>query len=976
MTVTQLGEALLLLACSFVVGGLPLTGWATRLVSGRRLAELGTGNIGVSAAFMHGGSLAGMLAVAMEAGKGVFAVLLARSLFPAEAAWALIALLALVAGRYWLGRGAGTTNVVWGCVVYDWSVALLVLIIGGISFTLLRERVWGRTGLLLLFPLIVALHRQDRAEALAAIALSSLLAWIYQQIPDDLDLAPEAVAADSRRMFKFFRGDRALLSLNQPLEPGKVGNKAATLAQLRRWGYSVPMGWVLPPGDDPEPLIEFLQPSPERPLVVRSSAIGEDTEQASAAGQYRTVLRITSRSALLNAIAECQGFYDQPLAAQYRQDRGLAEAGMAVLVQEQVKGVFSGVAFSRDPLQGDLDGVAIEALPGEASRVVSGQTTPEQYRVFFPRAEATPELAPGAELESDPEAIARIEGEPGDLPPPLIRQVALLARELEARFHGIPQDIEWSYDGQTLWLLQARPITNLFPIWTRKIAAEVIPGVIHPLTWSINQPLTCGVWGKLFSLVLGPRARGLDFQQTATLHASRAYFNASLLGQIFRRMGLPPESLEFLTRGAPLSQPSPLTLLKNLPGLLKLVGRELNLAADFQQDCQEIFVPVLNTLRQRSPAELSPPELLARLERILMALEAATYFSILAPLSAALRQALFRVPDSQLDTSENPETASLRSLRAIAEASRHLLSDLDQLAPQSASLFAVLAEHADGQGILDQLDQFLERYGYLSQVATDIAVPTWKEDPRPVRELFTQFLLNPPATPTNAPAKPPSWTVQQVQARVDLKGRVATVYNQLLAHLRWTFMALEQHWLAAGHLQAPGEIFLLKFGEIRRMIEREEPSWHQQLPQLIQRRRSQLAQDQTVAMVPQVIYGNTTGPLELNLSHWQASAQIQGIGASPGQVEGRVKVLHNLQQLPDIPPDTILVVPYTDAGWAPLLARAKGLIAEVGGRLSHGAIVAREYGIPAVMEVPHATQRLRDGQQVRIDGRRGIVEIL
>ena len=98
---------------------------------------------------------------------------------------------------------------------------------------------------------------------------------------------------------------------------------------------------------------------------------------------------------------------------------------------------------------------------------------------------------------------------------------------------GIPQDIEWSFDGQQLWVLQSRPITTLLPIWTRKIAAEVIPGVIRPLTWSINRPLTCGVWGDLFTTVLKDRAADIDFSQTATLHYMRAYFNATLLGDIF-----------------------------------------------------------------------------------------------------------------------------------------------------------------------------------------------------------------------------------------------------------------------------------------------------------------------------------------------------------------------------------------------------------------------------------------------------------
>jgi len=148
-----------------------------------------------------------------------------------------------------------------------------------------------------------------------------------------------------------------------------------------------------------------------------------------------------------------------------------------------------------------------------------------------------------------------------------------------------------------------------------------------------------------------------------------------------------------------------------------------------------------------------------------------------------------------------------------------------------------------------------------------------------------------------------------------------------------------------------------------------------QVPQRVARRRSQFQQDSQLTSIPPVVYGNTP-PAVLDFSFGPPLQQLRGIGASPGQAIGQVKVLRNLQAIPGIDRNTILVVPYTDAGWAPLLARAGGLIAEVGGRLSHGAIVAREYGIPAVMEITNATQRLQDGQQVHIDGQQGTVDIL
>ncbi|MDX2096465.1 MAG: glycerol-3-phosphate acyltransferase [Leptolyngbyaceae cyanobacterium bins.59] len=969
MTWVEVSPILAVLLSSFLLGGLPLINWLSWLLTRQCLSQVGTGNISVSAAFYHGGKPLGILAVLSEALKGIVAVLLARSLLPAQPAWELVALIALVLGRFWIGQGAGTTNVVWGYVVHDWVVATLTLILSSVGFAIVSDRRKLKFAVLGLFSLLTVLRNPtDPATRLAAIALAIVLAWIYTRMPDDLDLSPEAAQSGSKNMARFLQGKGSIPSLDQTLTVEQVGQKAATLSQLKRWGYPVPEGWALPVNSNPDKLVAFLTPSSDHPLVVRSSAIGEDSEQASAAGQYETVLAVTNREGLIRAIAQCRDSYHQPSAVKYRQDRGISSAGIAVLVQRQVKSVFSGVAFSRDPIARQGEAVLIEAVAGPASLVVSGQVTPETYRVEIPAIQSTSE-----DWRLPAKITLPVEGT-GSIPTNLIQQVAWLSRNLEQRYHGIPQDIEWTWDGETLWLLQSRPITTLLPLWTRKIAAEVIPGLIRPLTWSVNRPLTCGVWGQLFTIVLGFRANGLDFNETATLHYSRAYFNASLLGQIFLRMGLPPESLEFLTRGAKFSKPPILSTLRNVPGLLRLVGREFRLEKDFQRDEKQYFLPSLE-LFDRQPAEMLPlPDLLTRINSILALLQVATYYSILAPLSASLRQSINKVQDTELDNRCTPEVSALRSLQDLARQARAIFSSRDVSQLTRPTLFAALAETPEGTQILQQFDAILHQYGYLSEVGTDIAVPTWREEPDPVRELFTQFFLTPPEV-RNPPAQTRS-VVKGVQRRLDLKGRVTEVYSRLLAELRWSFVALERHWLSSGLLSKPGDIFFLEFSEIRQQIEEPNAGLTDRISALITHRRSQREQDSQLPAVPYLVYGNTPPPPLNPVSQIQSNQQIQGIGASPGQVEGTLRVLLTLQTIPDIGAETILVVPYTDSGWAPLLARAGGLISEVGGRLSHGAIVAREYGIPAVMDIPNATQFLKDGQRVRIDGQRGLVEIL
>lgn len=974
MTLTQVWGLLLILILCPILGGLPLIRWITRRLTGKDLAKMGTGNVSVSAAFYHGGQAVGILAVCSEALKGIVAVLLARYFFPADAAWEIVALIALVMGRYWRGKGAGTTNVVWGYIAHDWVGAGLIFVISGAIFTLLRERRSGKLGVLVLIPLMTALrHPLEGSRIGATVILSVLIAWIYQKIPDDLELPTATVQGDSRQMFHFFRSDRAILTLNQILHPDKVGAKAATLSHLSR-SYPVPPGWVLPPGDDPAPLIELLNPSPDTPLIVRSSAIGEDSEFASAAGQYESIANVTSKAALEQAILRCQNSYNAPNALRYRQDQGVAEQSMAVLVQVQVQGVFSGVAFSRDPIARQGDSVVIEALPGMASSVVSGQITPEQYRVTLSSTvpeSLNPESSdPGSSQNSSgwilPDDLSLEVAGSGEVPPRLIQQVAFLARHLEEHHHGVPQDIEWSYDGHQLWVLQSRPITTLLPIWTRKIAAEVIPGFIHPLTWSVNRPLTCGVWGDIFTIVLGDGARGLNFTKTATLHHSAAYFNASLLGQTFQQMGLPAESLEFLTRGAKFSKPPLGSTLRNVPGLWRLGQRAWRLEKDFNQDVRQHFDPAFVNLSQ-PPEQLPIALLFRRIEQILDLLKRATYYSIMAPLSLALWQALLKVEG--LDQQQLPEVASLRSLQAIAARATF---------PQPTLSFSDLASTSAGQGVLQEFDRFLQQYGYLSDVATDIAVPRWKDSPQILQNLLMEYLVNPKqyaSKEMSAGQHRPTWKTKQVQRRLNLKGQVTTVYSKLLAELRWSFVAMEQRWLTEGLLTEAGDIFFLKLDEIKHVVA-DDPDLRYRLPHLIAERKSQLESDRQ-ATPATLVYGNEPPRLApASFAPLQATQQLQGIGASPGEAEGWIVVVQNLQSIPPVSRETILVVPYTDSGWSPLLAQAGGLIAEVGGQLSHGAIVAREYGIPAVMNIANATQKLQNGQRVRIDGRSGIVYIV
>ncbi|BAZ43971.1 pyruvate phosphate dikinase PEP/pyruvate-binding protein [Chondrocystis sp. NIES-4102] len=967
MNLTPIWGSLTVLIICPLLGGLPLIDWITYTLTGKNLAQLGTGNVSVSAAFYHGGKLAGIAAIVSEAAKGIIAVLLTRLFFPIGSAWEIIAIIALVMGRYWIGKSAGTTNAVWGIMTHDAIAGGLVWLTSLIGFTIIRDRALGKYGALVLLVVIVGLRHPNNPEyAFSIVGLASLLAWIYQNIADDLDLVANTGEASSQKMFRFFQGDRSIVTLNSKLKANQVGAKIANLSLLKRLGYPVVDGWVLRPGEDCQNLVDALNPTPQDPLIVRSSAIGEDTATASAAGQYLSILDVTDRQQLMAAIINCQSSYLDSSAVEYRRRHNQPTADIAVLIQKQIAGVYSGVAFSRDPVDRSSNAVSIEALTGKATKIVSGKFTPQRYRVIIPEASATETTISVIEENNTDESI----------PHTLLESVALLAREMEELFEGLPQDLEWTYDGDKLWLLQVRPITTLQPIWTRRIAAEVIPGKIRPLTWSINQPLTCGVWGKLFTIVLGDRARDLNFEQTATLHFASAYFNVTLLGTIFRRMGLPPESLEFLTRGEKFSKPPITSTIKNIPGLWRLFKREYNLWHDFDRDRTGLFTPILSELQSQPAIHLSPAEIITRINTILGLLDKVTYYNILAPLSLAIRSAILKVNSNQLDQSQAPEVKAVKTLAAVASDTRKLLATESITFDSSASLFAHLAETPEGASIMDRFNLWLQEYGYLSEVATDIAIPRWQDQPGISKEMFTRFFFDAhgakqvQSSPTISNQ---SWQAKIVQNRLNLKVQVGDIYNRLLAYLRWSFLALGQQWCKMGLITATEDIFFLKLEEI---VAITQTVTDQQPQKLITQRKEQWLRDKELTYMPKLVYGKPEAAFWTTPEIADSQFKFKGIGTSAGEIEGVIKIVTSLQDSSKIDRQTIIVVPYTDAGWSPILARAGGLISEVGGRLSHGAIIAREYNMPAVMDIANATKLFQDGQRVKINGQTGIVEML
>lgn len=431
MTLIQVWGCLLIFVLCPLLGGLPASEWLNQHLP----APLGK----------HWTDGKALFGLGVEASKGIASVYLAQYYFPQDPTWWLIALIALVCGQFWLRQSKQILGVVAGGMIYSWQIAFLMLLIGGISITLLRERRLGRLGLLVLFPMLVGLYTQQSSQVIAAMGLSFLLAWVEEQLSQSTSpssthtssgvLSPLDRANDAH-LFGFFQRDRNIRTLDHPLNADQVGHMAATLSQLKALGYPVPPGWVLPPGDDADPLLQLLNPSPAQPLMLRHEVIRAPPLDASPPPE--PIVQITSRRALAQVMGACRTAYSATPASPQSQDRGVA-----VMVQVQVKGQYSGLAWSQAPQTSDPTTVVIIGGPG--SIPAEGLTHPltQQIRVSAPEEGNLPALS------SSP-----------SLPPQLVQKIVTIARTLETHFDGIPQQIEWSDDGSTLWLLAVNAIQS------------------------------------------------------------------------------------------------------------------------------------------------------------------------------------------------------------------------------------------------------------------------------------------------------------------------------------------------------------------------------------------------------------------------------------------------------------------------------------------------------------------------------------
>ena len=772
--------------------------------------------------------------------------------------------------------------------------------------------------------------------------------------------------------------------------------------------------------------------------AVRSSATAEDLPDASFAGQQDTYLNIIGETALLDAIHRCWVSLFTDRAILYRSQNHFShrDVQLSVVVQQMVMSEMSGILFTADPLTGHRYTIAIDASFGLGEALVSGIVSPDTYRVdkrsktIIERQIADKHVAiyPDKEGGVRQETLDAVQQSQTVLDDEQILKLANLGARVEAHY-DVPQDIEWAIVENKTYLLQARPITSLYPIdglQSPDSSLHIYFSVGHQQNMTnIMSPLGASLMRCILPIgqsdnpfessylrVSGGRLFGDLSQPLRHPILKRAVL--TLLSQFD---ALAPEALKAVMRRPEFQAPHGISFpLSVIGGFFRIVYRIL--AALWWQDLTGFSPRVDAIIAQHIQVSTNQIQTSGTAEtqiRTIMDILQSMYLVVLnwvpqfvaGEIAIRLIMRIGRYWGKDIDL----EAISLGLPgNAVTEMNMKVgdLADIARQSPQLRALFDNLGD--DSHTWLEQVSQvegcvpfmkawgaFIEQYGARGPSEIDIAVPHWYEDPLPLLQVIASYLQKEAGSHRVQHRKLIDERERAVErlrskSKQGVLGWLRSRLIERLLHVVYEASVLREHHkfmmvqmlrpikdalknqaaqLAANkRLSQPDDIWFLTFPEIIALDSGDSLD----VSTLISTRRRQLKQFQKMS-VPRVITSDGETPVvKYHVADAPPGALI-GNPVSAGIAEGTVHVIRD-PQTETLIPGEILVAPFTDPGWTPLFINAGGLIMEVGGAMNHGSVVAREYGIPAVVGVQGATTALQTGQKVRIDGNRGIIEIL
>lgn len=807
-----------------------------------------------------------------------------------------------------------------------------------------------------------------------------------------------------------------------------VGGKAANLIKLNQLGYQTAAGFVITTpafnsffqkinfGQDQNPtnqntlqfdsLLENILKTPfdtkiEKKIIkkyklldgkvaVRSSMPGEDQKQKSFAGQLDTYLNIDELQ-LTDSIKKCYASVFKPQIQNYQAENSAHTTGkfaMAVIVQQMVPAVCSGIAFTADPNCGRRE-VIIEANPGTGEDLTAGSLNPDRYVVNA--SEKISELHP---LIKDKPLLSNEK----------ILQLARLANQIAGKL-AFPQDIEWAWDGAKFVFLQTRPISTLAgkDIYSSKLMADMSPGLLKPLQWSTNAlSMSTGVFGRLFSEIIGPN--DIDFTKSIRLIHSRVYANVTFYEQLFRLMGLPDNFFEMISRDERGMRQRPRITAKLvytltfrlLPCIFKYsrVIKQMNAFISGQD-------AVLAEYRKYNWDGMNLEEKFEQTKKLINLHNDAQWNIIVTALNMTIRNNMLKklVRKYAPDVEPSDLIKGLKGLQGmepnkelarLAQLLKNVGEDAIQICTSGndEEIREKLIVSDNGKVLLEQFDIFMQRFGHLSANTTNFTETPWIENPKIIWSSIAGLVVNPDKnhqedagairlekknevlTHLNFPRKFIfQHLLQSTITYLTLREKLSLLLSDDTYQFRRLILSLGTDLSERGVFSQADDIFYLYYDELENLIKNNSDA--AETRQKIKKRRKQIQQDERI--VPEdTICGDriiTHRKLSTNDSQF-----LTGICGSSGIIKGYAYVVNDPGSVDkNLTEDDILVVPYTHVGWTPLFTRVGGIIAQTGGQLSHTSIIAREYGIPAIVNVSHAMQSIQTGQKLTLDADAGRV---
>ncbi|WP_447975161.1 PEP/pyruvate-binding domain-containing protein [Nitrospira sp. Kam-Ns4a] len=764
--------------------------------------------------------------------------------------------------------------------------------------------------------------------------------------------------------------------------------------------------------------------------AVRSSSSDEDDEAATFSGLYRTRLAVP-RERLAETIVQCWASLWTPEALAYRSRLAPPRAApaMAVVIQPLIAPRAAGVAYSRHPLSGDTTVVVINAVFGLAEPLVSGLVRPDEYLVAVEGDRGT---VIGRDVPAKP--FARVPGPAGltdeRLPPDRAAQPALSDEEAVALAHlakrveratGQPADIEWAMDRRGFWLLQVRAIPVPAPgpgtqtvVWSRANFKETLPELPSPLALSFVREFMDQCIVRPYreaGCVIPPGWSAIEVVR------GRPYINVTLfqtlMGQLRGEPRLVTEQMGGEPGLIPAAQPLPWWRLVRAHLILdsKVRAAARRAAARFAE-LRRLGEAQAAWAKDPASSGLDEPALLDRVEaQHRRLLDEDLTFGIVGGVSRGLYVLGATLARRAPDDWRRLLNASTQGLGTIISANQILsLADLARLARDepAARAFLLTSPWAPedyrarlaGTRFLEAFDRYLEEYGHRAVGESDVMVPQFAETPAYLLGIVRGHLQS------DAPPDPDAVRARQAAARRTALARIRRAfgwrwhewlwfrlwYRSLCRFLalreanrhalmryqagsRQALLALGRRLAARGLLGTADDLFFLTAREVRTIAAGACPARGGTWQAVVAARRAEREQHARLPAPDTLIHHGSV----LRGKAAEAGDEANGLAGLPisaGVAEGPVRLVVTPEDTGRVQPGDILVVPVIDPGLAPLLGLAAGLIAELGGTLSHGAIIVREYGLPALANVAAATTRLQDGERVQVDADRGRVRRL